>query len=510
MEKKTKIEPEYKPRAVAQKLDYAKIQEILLQNVGKSKNKTFTQYTKDLIKNYIKNPYTNINNIRNVSAFLARTSMIYKKILSYYAQMPLFSYNLIYKSDFTKGVDSKKFLKNYQDILLKLQQINFKKEFSTAIATALRDGVYYGFVYDGEGDGFFIYPLDPQYCKISAINGNGEYVIAFDATFFDVGDNDEYLYGVNDDGEGTWDTVFIDGYETYKNEGNNFRWFDLPQERTMCLLADEEADMPLPYFLPVFVSLLDLIDLEQILMSKTELENYVLLLSKIPLITNTQEVDDFAVSLELIQYVQQLLGEVVPNLVGLAYSPCDLEVVNFNQANNADDTNKLSQSMSNLFSNLGISELVVSSGSSSNSVGLRHSIQNDESIALKYLNRLQNWVNNYIKLNYSEDFIFKFHPYTYFSQEEYVNRMKDASTLGIPVAMDYATSLGSTPYEVMCATFMENTLGIKDGLWKPLATSYTQSTQDKGGAPTKSDDELSDEGIRTRDKDKNETTKANR
>lgn len=508
MEKKKAEETEYKPRARAMKLDYAKVQELLLQNVKKAKSKTFTQYTKDLIKQYLRNPYSNIDNIRNVSAFLSRTSMIYKKIISYFAQMPLFSYNVIYKSDFQKGIDSNKFLKSYQDILQKLQQVDFKKEFSTVIATALRDGVYYGFTYDGEGDGFFLYGLDPKYCKISAITGDGEYIIAFDATYFDTGTNSEYLYGVDNDGEGVWDQVFIEGYETYKSQGQDFRWFDLPPERTLCLLADEEADMPLPYFLPVFISLLDLLDLEQILMSKTELENYVLLVSKIPLLTNTQEVDDFAVSLELVQFMQDLLDQVIPSLVGTAYTPCDLDVVHFDQANSTEDTDKLAKSMNNLFSNLGISELVVSGGTSTNSVGLKHSIQNDESFALKYVSRLEHWMNSYIKLNYSQDFIFKFHPITYFSQEDYVKRIKDAATTGLPVAMDYATSLGSTPYEVMCSTYMENALGIKDGLWKPLTTSYTQSGDGSQGAPEKDIDELSPEGIATRESGKNETTKS--
>lgn len=490
------------------KINFEKVKELMLQNVGKTKSKTFVQYTKERLKTYIRNPYSNIDNIRNVSAFLARTSMIYKKILSYFAQMPLFYYNLIYRTDFSKEINYNKFIKSYQDVSQKLQEINMQKEFSTVISTALRDGVYYGFVYDGEGDGFFLHALDPQYCKISAISGNGNYVIAFNASYFDSGNNKEYLYGVNDDGEGTWDKVFIDGYETYKNDGRDFMWFELPVEQTICVLADDDAEMPLPYFLPVFVSLLDLLDLEQILASKTELENYVLLLSKIPLLTNTDDIDDFAVSLELVQMIQDMINDVVPDLVGTAYSPCDLEVINFNKANSSEDTDKLATSMSNLFSNLGISELVVSSGKSTNSVGLRHSIRNDESFALKFVDRLENWMNSYIRLNYSEEFIFKFHRITYFSQDEYVTQMKDSATLGLPVATDWATALGQTPYEMMCSTLMENALGIKDGLWRPLQSSYTQTTDGSDGKPQLPDNQLSDEGVDTRDSEKNITTKA--
>ena len=147
--------------------------------------------------------------------------------------------------------------------------------------------------------------------------------------------------------------------------------------------------MPLPYFLPIFISLLDLLDLEQILASKAELENYVLLVSKIPLLQGANTPDEFAVSLEIVQAMQNLIDEFVPSLVGTAYSPCELDVVHFDQSNKAEDTNKLAESMHNLFSNLGMSELVVSGGSSTNSVGLKHSIQNDESIAFSFMEALE-------------------------------------------------------------------------------------------------------------------------
>lgn len=502
MEEKTNFQAE--PRK--SRLDFSKIQELMLQNVKRTKSKTFTQYTKDLIKTYLTNPYSNIDNIRKVSAFLARTSMIYKKILSYFAQMPLFYYNLTYKADWTKGIDSSKMLKSYMDVSKKLQEIKMQKEFSTVIATALRDGVYYGFVYDGEGDGFLLQGLDPQYCKISGITGDGQYIIAFNASYFDYGNNSEYIYGIDNDGEGVWDQVFIDGYLAYKDQGRDLMWFDLPVERSLCVLADEDAEMPLPYFLPMFISLLDLLDLEQIIASKTELENYKLLVNKIPMINGSEEVNDFAISMEFLDYIKDQQEDAVPSLVGVTYTPCDVDVITFDKSNSSEDTDELSTSMHNLFSNLGISELVVSSGSSTNSVGLTQSIRNDESFALKFVDRLGSWMDTYIKNNYSKDFTFKFHRVTYFSQKEVTDMFKEASLSGLPTATDYVTSLGITPYEMMNKTYMENALQIKDGLWKPLSTSYTQSSSDnEGGAPMKDDTELSDEGIKTRDGNKNGT-----
>lgn len=489
--------------------NFAKLKELMLNNVSKTKSKTFTQYTKELIKQYTRNPYANISNIRNVSLFLERSSMTYKKILAYFSQMPLYHYNIIYKADFVKGVDPQKMLKSYQELSQRLQAINMAKEFQTVVATTLRDGAYYGFIYDNEGDGFLLQALEPQYCKIQSITGDGQYVFAFDATFFDAGDNKEYLYGTGEDTEGIWDSIFIEGYETYKSQGRDYRWFQIPSERSLCLIAGDNPDMPLPLFFSVFTSLLDLLDLEQILASKTELENYVLLLSKIPLLTNTTDPDDFAVSIEAVEMMQEMIDEVVPNLVGTAYSPCQLDVIHFDKSNTADDTDKLAQSMHNLFANLGISELVVSGGASTNSIGLKFSIQNDEAFAFVYLKRIESWMNSYIKQNYSDDFFLKFHRISYFNQQEVTTMYKEAATLTAPMLTDYVTALGQTPYEMMCMTFMENALNLKNGLWTPLQSSYTQpGTSKEAGAPQKDDGELTDEGVKTRDGDKNKGTKA--
>ena len=73
--------------------------------------------------------------------------------------------------------------------------------------------------------------------------------------------------------------------------------------------------------------------------------------------------------------------------------------------------------------------------------------------------------------------------------------------------MDYATASGKTPYEVMNDTYMESALGITS-LWTPLSSSYTASGSPEGVKPTKKDDEISDETVKTRDAGKNEGTKA--
>ena len=118
-------------------LKFEKLKELLLGSAKGTKSKTFTQYTKEQIKKYLQNPYANIQNIRNVSMFLERNSMIYKKIIDYYSKMPLFDYNITYKIDKIGSIKSS-VMNEYIQVLKNLQEIPMKKEFSKIIATALR------------------------------------------------------------------------------------------------------------------------------------------------------------------------------------------------------------------------------------------------------------------------------------------------------------------------------------------------------------------------------------
>ena len=488
----------------AQLLDFAALQNILAQNVGKTQSKTYTQYTKEKLITYIQSPLANLDNLRDVSQYIWRISPNYRTLINYYANMPLYSYNLVYRNDdWTKTITSKDFMNEYQSICARLENMHLKDLSPKIMATAMRDGIYVGFCYDDEKS-FFISDLDPKYCKISSITENNTYIVKFNAAYFDSGTNKEFLYGVNNDGEGTWDKVFVQGYEDYKNNGRDFQWFELPPEKTICIICGDDPIVPLPFFTSIFQSLLDLLDYQDLIRSKTELENYVLLLSKVPLINGSDEVNDFAVDLDLVRLAQQMIDNVAPSLVATAWSPCEVEPIFFNNKNQVDDTNVYSQAIENLFESIGVSQMLFN-GDKSGSVGLRHSIRVDESLMFTQMAKIEANIKRYIKLNMSESFDFYYHKVTIFGQDEYITSLQNMATVGIPCKTDLAT-ITKTPFEMMNATYMENALGL-DELWKPLATSYTQTDNESGGQ-TKSDDKLSDEGADSRDSGKNEGTKA--
>lgn len=118
-DKKEEVEVVSRPTA----LDFKKtekLKELILQDVSRNKTQSFTQYTKSLIKQYLTNPVSYRQQIIGVSRFLWRASALYRKIIMYYATMPMYHYNVAIKTDFTKEPEANKLLKSYESALKRL------------------------------------------------------------------------------------------------------------------------------------------------------------------------------------------------------------------------------------------------------------------------------------------------------------------------------------------------------------------------------------------------------
>lgn len=506
----TKNEEEFKPkREVAQKLTFAQLQQLIQRDVTKTLNKTYTQYTQELTRTYLQNPASSLSNIIELSRFMERNSTLYKKILTYYATAPLFYYSLVQENDLSKSINSSKSLKDYYTVAKQLNGFNIKTEFFNAIYCTVRDGMFVGYTYTTDESAFML-PLDIKYCRVYGKNNHGQWIVYFDATYFNSGNNKVFVEG-DEEGNGAWDDVFVDGYNAYSSD-SNARWFRLPPERTFCMIAgsDDQFDVPLPLMAGLFINLMQLEDLENIVNSQTELENYKILVSKIPLVNSTDSVDDFAISLDLATVFNQQLAAQVPDLVAAVTSPMDLDVVSFDKSNSTKDTDDLAQSINNLFNNAGVSQLVVAGGSSSNSIALSHAIQNDMANVWIYVNRIESWLNYFIKMNISEGYLLRIHHITWYNRDTYIGFLKEAATLGDNPVDYFVCSTGKTPYEVINnVRFNATVLNVNQWLI-PLSSTYTQSGDGESGAPTKSEDEItSEETVATRDGNKNAGTSAN-
>ena len=179
-------------RERAQKISFAKVQELLQRNVSKTVSKTYTQYTRDLLDTYIQSPLNNIDSIREVSRFLTRVSMLYKQMISYFSTMPLYTYNITPLAEYTKDYDADKQLKQYEKVLKIFHRFKMAKELQNVIANTIRDGMYVGWMVSDEKETMFLMPLDIQYCRIYGKTPEGEWIVYFDAAYFDKSNNKDF------------------------------------------------------------------------------------------------------------------------------------------------------------------------------------------------------------------------------------------------------------------------------------------------------------------------------
>ena len=514
-EKKNK-QPEQEVVSRPTALDFKKtekLKELILQDVVRGRTQTFTQYTKALVKQYLTNPYSYRSQIVGVSRFLWRMSTLYKKVILYYATIPLYNYNLVQKMEFAKTPNKNKIIKDYEAILKHINKFNFKNEFAVAMAIAIRDGVYYGFMYDNGEDGMFLHMLPNEYCRIRGKNEAGQWIVAFDLTYFSVGRNAIFVEGINGDTSGCWHECFQEAWREYNNSSNkqDTRWFLIPSEYTITLLSslDDDFENPLPFLSSSFIDLLDVIDYSQLLADKTELDNYKLLLLGIPLIDG-DVVDDFKVSEEIASVYKDAIQQIVPDLVGVGLLPgLNLETVSFSQNTTADTTDIVNNSIRNLYKTIGVSEPVVSSADANSAAGIKQSLNNDSAYSFLLVERLENNFQYYIDKNMSDNYLFSILRQTWYNESDFIEATRQAATLGSS-ALVFLEAQGYTPYEAYCQIIFENTIGIKD-IMIPLLSSYNTAwgnttatrrsvdgTGSTAGRNRVDDDEISDSGERTR------------
>lgn len=438
----------------------------MLSDISKKSTKTYTTYTKEAYRTYIQNPSSNESAIRNMSNFLYRVSMPYRRLINYMSDIPLFYWNLIPQIDASGNVSADKIFKNYYKMLQTLENMSIDTEMRKVLNTTLREGVFYGFIYSDKNT-FFIHKLDPDYCRIVQLEA-GCYNFAFDLSYFDK--YSTYLEYM--------DPYFTTLYNLYKNDSNNARWQLIEPSQSICIKVDSDmADEILPQFIGIFEALLDLIDARTLQRNKDEIQNYKLIIQKIPILDDTREVDDFSLAMDTAVKFYQKLASVVPEAVGVALSPMDVDTIDFNPDDDSNDL--IAASMRSVFSDSGVAQLLFNT-EGSGSVGLDASIKVDTGLVWKLVDSIERWINRYILYNSSGTlrYFFEILRVDIFNKDAACTRELALANSGVPNKLKLAATSGMSPYETLSAQYFENEILQIHESWIPLQTSYTMSGSD--------------------------------
>ena len=466
-------------------------------------SKTYTIYSKELLRTYLKNPLSDSNskNLRKLSQFLYVLSPQYRRIIAYFASMiDVKLYNVIPNVDMVEDNDDEKILQNYQEVLRWLEKMNLDILIFSLLITCWREDVFYGYHYvedssEQDINSFVILPLDPDYCRISSINYNGCLNCAFDFSFFDSSSNAIYLE--------MWDKEFTTKYNAYKKD-NKLRWQELDPERTWVLKVNyDQTDRVIPPLSGLLEDVINLIDLKGITSVKDEMSIYKLLVAKIDTISGTEEPNDWAIDLNTaVDFYNKMVSQL-PDYVGAILSPMTIEPVTFDQSA-TDESNSISKASSNLFESAGVSQ-VMDATKLTGATAVTAALRFDGLYALKpLLAQIEARVNMFLDYILPDNGMrVKYLPVTPYFKDEAIKQTTEACTLGLPMKTQLATLMGMSPLDMNAMLHLENNiLKLQDKL-VPMQSTYTQSGSAEGGGQEKDLDDMTDSGIETKDKEKN-------
>ena len=439
---------------------------VQLTNLSKTESITYSTFSKDKLRNYLKNPKTNEQNLRELSQFLYRMSNQYRRIIHYYAEMiDLNAYMVIPIRDYGDTSDKKEqYLKRYNTTLKYIRKMNMSSQIMKCLITAWREDAFFGYVYE-DNDSFYIMPLEGKYCRISSVNYDGSLNFAFDFSYFR-SHSDDLDY---------WDEEFTKKYALYQENVRDNRWQELDRDRTICLKVNvDDVHLVIPPFVQLFSQIIDLIDLQSIQSVKDELSIYKLLVARMETLSGTDEPDDFAVDVDTAMDYYTKLESNLPECVSSCISPLPIDVIEF-KGNTTEDVDMISNSMSNLFKAAGVAQILDAEHLSGDEA-FKAAILADANMALKILlPQIQVWHNHYLQNHVRNACPIKYIEVTPSTKETVMAQYAEAAQYGVPVKLAYASLLGLDPLEANSLTYLENDcLGLTEN-WLPLQSSHTQS-----------------------------------
>lgn len=467
---------------------------------GKIPTRNTSTYNRETLRTYLRNPATDGNNknLRKLSNYLYTISHVYRRMINYKAhQVNCKVWSAYPVVSMVEENDEESILQEYERVVNIVTNMHMETQIFKLMLQAWKNGITYGYTYgDPEKDGsFYIHLLDPDYCKVNCASfDSGVLGFLFDMSYFN-GKEDELEF---------YDKEFERLYKEFQRD--NIRWKQLPIERTICIKIDlDNLDYAIPPMSGLLESIISITDLQAAQDEIDSLQNYKLVWGKLDTIQGTSNPDDFAVNLDLALAFMKKLGADLPGNVSYGLSPMDLDVIDF-KANDASDTNVLSKAYSNLIESNG--SIVLNSNKITNSTAFKMAMKVECEDAMKPVTQINAWLKLYLKYNYKvETVAVEYSDISPYFMDEEIEKYSKLAGLGLPVKTELASMIRANPQKSFGMDFLERQL-LKLGTerWNnPLVSSNTQSAQiGADGKPKSNEGDLTDEGVETRDKDKND------
>jgi hypothetical protein len=443
------------------------------------------QYSRDNIIELLKDPVKNEKAIRQMHLYFYYNNLFYKRTISYFASMFTYKYNLIPLVLDVSEINTASFKRSYAKAKKWAFKFNEADEFRKVTETCIGEDVGYYYIIENQ-DTIHLQKLPSDWCMITGRTNYG-YTFKFNLMYF-------MRYGITEienyppEIVNEWMRLMNDDPEIFKREP--FLWMDINPENSVVFKFNENVATILPVFLGLFLDLIEIVEFKQLIKSKAQLEAIQLIFQKIPLKNekdSSANKDPMLINASLAGKFHQSIKTSLPDsglgLYRVITSPCDVSTISLKDSNNKNDLVGVAEQ--SYFNSAGISQLLFNSEGQSG-MALLKSIMADESFIFHILRQYERFMTREINKSTGK-FRFKVDMpnLTVYNTDDKLTSYITAGQNGIPNKSKILNASGINQLEAENISAFEKFLGFDE--WQPLSSSYTQSGNDKGGAPSKGD-----------------------
>ena len=469
------------------------------RDVTKTTTKSISAFSKEDLLDYIESIGSNEKNLRNISRYLYYRSHIYFRLVQFYSGMfDLRCRKVIPSYDMTTAQDKTKFLENYQKTIDQLDKMNLQGAMKEVLDRCFVEDVCYALFFQDENGSFF-YILDPDYCKIDSRYSTGDFGFAVDMSHWRSQTMQQELEWLGE--------PMTSMYEEYQK--TNVKWVHCDDQYAACFKYRTDTwDAVIPPFLSLFISLINLEDLADVQAVADEQQIYKLVYLPMKTLSGANKSDDFEVSPDLmLKYFDRMVDEALPDYVAAAPVPGDgLDYIDFSE-DASTDTDRLEQAASTILNTSG-GGMVLNTSKITTQAGFQAALKCETEFAVSpLLPQIDGFANRMLiqTLGDSAGRVEHFEVSIY-TKEAMYEKLLQSCQHGFSNRLALNTFLGIKEKDTIAMEYLEEqVLDLPSLMDHPLSTSYTQSSSSDtdtdpvvGGRPSVSDDELSDDGSRSR------------
>lgn len=442
--------------------------------------------TEDTLNTALSSPKDNETQLRAFSQDFELKSMVYKRLITYMADM--LAFDITYTSNVEpKDYDSPKYKKDLKSVEDILEKFNYKKELSIAVKQMVRNDAFFACIRD-LGDAIILQELPPDYCKITG-RWEGGFLFSFNMYWFllpgvDINMYPEFFkkkYKEIFIKNGT-QRPYIPSMPPEYRDSTWIYWVDVPIDVGVCFKYSPELATRLPYFTPLFSDLV----LQALMRNLQKNANMAtasrMIIGQVPMLSRDAKAtvkDMIAVSPDMLGKFMALVKSAISESIKVAAAPLeDLQGISF------DSENELYESyLKTTLASSGVNtNLIFTSGIKPNVLETQLSLNVDEQMMTSLYDQFNVFMDYFInKFTKTFKFRFVFEGTQFFlNRQQRLESVMQLFNLGIVLPQKIAAAIGMKPAQLRKQMEEAQGTGFMDLLTPPALMAQKEMAEITG------------------------------